>query len=622
MTRVPPPWLAPAPKTARPDGEVGAVRPGDGGRAGRVDVDDREVAVAVPARDGPARATAVSERDGDFVAAQVVGIGQDLAVGDDDAGAAGPAADPDDGRSDALGDGGDGGLQVFDGAHRYVGSRFRGGRDRLVTCNLLLTASRDKPRPPTYHRTHGRARPQPRRVSPRGRPRARRRPVEPAHRRGAPRRAATVQRARRRRGRDRAQHPDGPAAPARTRTDPRRDAVPAAPAAHVLRPDRGRPRPGLGAPDARRLGLPQQSRPPSRPATGAAARRSRPAGSARPARSSWTARTRTKPGRCRQRRDVAAAGRAAVDPTIARPRLHSARWKTSAGNPGCRSSIGSRCARRRAPRSGRRPCPRASRASRPAPSRRSPRPRSSSTTSLLSVPVLISGAIAITALELGASLGQPARQAVRADRRAAARHHDGRRGRAHLAVGLGVDAGRPRQGPVPARLGGRQPRRAGRARRRVRPGHPRVTAAGRDGHRAARARPGRALDRPALGRRRPALARGVAQLLLALRGAAGRSAAVPDEDRDRLACPACGHIAYVNPAPGGHDVPDHGRRRDRAHPARHRARQGLVGAAGRLPRGRRDGPRGRHPRDPRGDGPARRAGPRSSGCTRGWRRPS
>ena len=88
-----------------------------GGGAGRVDLDDREVAVAVDAGDGAARPPAVGEGDGDLVAAQVVGVGQDRAVGDDDAGAAGAAADPDDGWADALGDGGDGGLEFLDGAH-------------------------------------------------------------------------------------------------------------------------------------------------------------------------------------------------------------------------------------------------------------------------------------------------------------------------------------------------------------------------------------------------------------------------------------------------------------------------------------------------------------------------
>src|SRR6187401_231302 len=99
------------------DAQLGAVGPGDGRRAGGIDVDDREVAVAVPAGNGPARATAVSERDGDFVAAQVVGVGQDLARREDDAGAARAATDPDDGWAGALRDRGDGGLEFFDDAH-------------------------------------------------------------------------------------------------------------------------------------------------------------------------------------------------------------------------------------------------------------------------------------------------------------------------------------------------------------------------------------------------------------------------------------------------------------------------------------------------------------------------
>ena len=73
---------------------------------------------------------------------------------------------------------------------------------------------------------------------------------------------------------------------------------------------------------------------------------------------------------------------------------------------------------------------------------------------LLMAPVLIAGAIAITALEIGVPL-QPAREAVRADRRPAARRHDARRDAADLALGLGLDAGRPREGPLPAGLGRR-----------------------------------------------------------------------------------------------------------------------------------------------------------------------
>ena len=127
VTRVPPPWMAAAPKTAVPTAEAAAVAPLERLRAGGVDLDHREVAVAVDCRHGAARAAAVGERDGDLVAAQVVGIGQDHAVGDDDAGAARAAADPDDGRADALGDGGDGGLEFFDDAHGVAPGWGEGG---------------------------------------------------------------------------------------------------------------------------------------------------------------------------------------------------------------------------------------------------------------------------------------------------------------------------------------------------------------------------------------------------------------------------------------------------------------------------------------------------------------
>ena len=120
------------------------------------------------------------------------------------------------------------------------------------------------------------------------------------------------------------------------------------------------------------------------------------------------------------------------------------------------------------PSTGRRSGPRRRRRCRPAsracphgPCPRSRRRRSSSTTSTCRSIVLICGAIAITALELGAPTRQPARQAVRPHRHAAARRdHDGRCGRADLALGLGLDGRRPRQGPVPAGLGRRQPRSA------------------------------------------------------------------------------------------------------------------------------------------------------------------
>ena len=108
------------PEDRAADCQSRAIGPLDRGRGGGVDVDDGEVTVAIPSSNGPAAATAVSERDGDFVAAQVVRVGQDLARRDDDAGAARAAADPDDGRAGALGDRGDGSLEFFDGAHSVV----------------------------------------------------------------------------------------------------------------------------------------------------------------------------------------------------------------------------------------------------------------------------------------------------------------------------------------------------------------------------------------------------------------------------------------------------------------------------------------------------------------------
>ena len=228
-------------------------------------------------------------------------------------------------------------------------------------------------------------------VTARGRPRPRRRPLEPADRRGAARRSATVQRARRGRRRDRPEHPDRPAPPPRARADRRRDALPAAPAADVVRADRRRPRPRLGAPRCSPTGAPAARPTPNRSATGCAARRSRPAGSARPARSSSTAPTPTR------RRDAltGSADRPAATPA-------------TLGHDG-RRALGTRDAGPRP--AGRADAPRSS-----PPSLQGLPPRSVPEVAptplqqhyvLLSVPVLICGAIAITALELGASLGSP-----------------------------------------------------------------------------------------------------------------------------------------------------------------------------------------------------------------------
>ena len=121
MTRVPPPWLAPAPKTAVPTASAAPSPHSSGGRAGGVDVDDGEVAVAVDSR----RRCRASRRPSANVTVtssprRLWALVRTLPVGDDDAGAARAAADPDDGRADALGDGGDGGLELFDGAHGWL----------------------------------------------------------------------------------------------------------------------------------------------------------------------------------------------------------------------------------------------------------------------------------------------------------------------------------------------------------------------------------------------------------------------------------------------------------------------------------------------------------------------
>src|SRR5207248_11756232 len=87
-----------------------AARRLDRRRVAGVELEDREVEVAVAAHEAGALAPAVGEDDAGAVAAEVVGGGQDAALGDHDAGAAAPArADPDDG---GPGFGGDPGNQV------------------------------------------------------------------------------------------------------------------------------------------------------------------------------------------------------------------------------------------------------------------------------------------------------------------------------------------------------------------------------------------------------------------------------------------------------------------------------------------------------------------------------
>ena len=117
MTRVPPPWLAPAPNTAAPTARLDP-SPHSTAAAPAVSTSMTvEIAVAVIAGDLPDEPATVGEGDRHLVTAQVVRVGQDLARGDHDAGSARVPADPDDGRPDPLRDGGDGRLEFFDGAH-------------------------------------------------------------------------------------------------------------------------------------------------------------------------------------------------------------------------------------------------------------------------------------------------------------------------------------------------------------------------------------------------------------------------------------------------------------------------------------------------------------------------
>ena len=72
----------------------------------------------------------------------------------------------------------------------------------------------------------------------------------------------------------------------------------------------------------------------------------------------------------------------------------------------------------------------------------------------LSVIALIAGAVAITALELGMPLGSPLVKLCVLIAAPIIVLTTADAARPDLAVGLGLDAGRPRQGPVPPRLAG------------------------------------------------------------------------------------------------------------------------------------------------------------------------
>ena len=115
-TRAPPDGVAAAANTAVPM-VAPCRRPGERRHAGGVDLDDGEVAVPVDGLDGADVGAAAGEPDGHLRAAEVVGVGEDAALGDDDAGAALAGADPDDGRADRGGDGGDGVLELGENGH-------------------------------------------------------------------------------------------------------------------------------------------------------------------------------------------------------------------------------------------------------------------------------------------------------------------------------------------------------------------------------------------------------------------------------------------------------------------------------------------------------------------------
>ena len=201
-----------------------------------------------------------------------------------------------------------------------------------------------------------------------------------------------------------------------------------------------------------------------------------------------------------------------------------------------------------------RPSRPASRACRRAPSPRPTRRRSRSTTSCCRCRSSILGAIAITALELGTPLGSPLVKLCVADRRAAAGHHDRRRDAPDLAVGLGVDAGRPRRGLfrlawVVAALVGLAALIAASLRRRgARGGEP----PGPPARRASCSTPtavGRTPARPTSpsGGGVPSWLADDAELLLALRRRSCDSARSKARTATGSAVPSCGYIAYVNP---------------------------------------------------------------------------
>jgi hypothetical protein len=98
-------------------GGIGVGRPLDRRHGGCVDGQHGQVAVAVDPDDLALGLAAVGEGDLGGAVAEVVGAGQDVAGGDDDARASAVATDGDGGGVEALGDGGNGLLQLVECGH-------------------------------------------------------------------------------------------------------------------------------------------------------------------------------------------------------------------------------------------------------------------------------------------------------------------------------------------------------------------------------------------------------------------------------------------------------------------------------------------------------------------------
>jgi hypothetical protein len=105
----------------RSNRRIGRRRPHQRSRAGRVDLQDREIAVHVLAEQTPAGVPAVREDTGGFVAVNVVGVGEDAVLGDYHARPAAPtSADADHSGCRARANSCHGLLQFVQRAHRSL----------------------------------------------------------------------------------------------------------------------------------------------------------------------------------------------------------------------------------------------------------------------------------------------------------------------------------------------------------------------------------------------------------------------------------------------------------------------------------------------------------------------